>query len=121
MDISNVPPPRSYTAITPSFFSLSKPKAKAAAVGSLIILSTLSPAILPAASVAFLCESLKYAGTVTTALSTLVPRYSSAVFFIFLRISADTCGGAILFPSTSTHASPFSASTIPYGTDLRSF
>ena len=74
MDISKVPPPRSYTAITPSFFSLSSPKAKAAAVGSLIILSTLSPAILPAASVAFLCESLKYAGTVTTALSTLEPR-----------------------------------------------
>ena len=74
IDISKVPPPRSYTAITPSFFSLSSPKAKAAAVGSLIILSTLSPAILPAASVAFLCESLKYAGTVTTALSTLEPR-----------------------------------------------
>ena len=74
IDISNVPPPKSYTAITPSFFNLSRPNANAAAVGSLIILSTFKPAIFPAASVAFRCESLKYAGTVTTALSTFVPK-----------------------------------------------
>ena len=39
----------------------------AAAVGSLMILNTLSPAIDPASLVACLCESLKYAGTVMTA------------------------------------------------------
>ena len=43
---------------------------KEAAVGSFIILKTSSPAILPASLVACLCESLKYAGTVMTALVT---------------------------------------------------
>lgn len=57
-DISKVPPPKSYTAIIfPSV--LSKPKAKAAAVGSLMILLTSKLAILPASLVAYLCESLK--------------------------------------------------------------
>ena len=50
-DTSNVPPPRSYTMIFCSF-SLSRPYAKAAAVGSLIIRFTSSPAILPASFVA---------------------------------------------------------------------
>ena len=50
-DTSNVPPPRSYTRI---FWGspLSSPYASAAAVGSLMIRSTLSPAILPASLVA---------------------------------------------------------------------
>jgi hypothetical protein len=53
MEISNVPPPKSYTAITfPSV--LSKPNASAAAVGSLIILLTSRFAILPASLVAYL-------------------------------------------------------------------
>jgi hypothetical protein len=51
MDTSNVPPPRSYTAIVFVPF-LSKPYARAAAVGSLMILKTSSPAILPASLVA---------------------------------------------------------------------
>jgi hypothetical protein len=41
-ETSNVPPPRSNTSIV-SFFFLSKPYAKDAAVGSLMILSTSSP------------------------------------------------------------------------------
>ena len=58
IEISKVPPPKSYTAIVlPSF--LSKPYASAAAVGSLTILSTSSPAILPACLVACLWASLK--------------------------------------------------------------
>jgi hypothetical protein len=44
IDTSNVPPPKSYTAIVPLSF-LSRPYARAAAVGSLIILKTSKPAI----------------------------------------------------------------------------
>jgi hypothetical protein len=52
-EISKVPPPKSYTAIIfPSV--LSSPKARAAAVGSLIILLTSKLAILPASFVAYL-------------------------------------------------------------------
>jgi hypothetical protein len=36
--------------------------------------------------VAWRCESLKYAGTVTTAFLTSLPRYASAVSFILTRI-----------------------------------
>lgn len=50
------------------------PYANAAAVGSLMILSTVKPDILPASFVACLCESLKYAGTVITALFTVFPK-----------------------------------------------
>ncbi len=71
--MSYVPPPRSNTATFSSFF-LSSPYASAAAVGSLMIRKTSSPAILPASLVACRCESLKYAGTVTTAFSTLCPK-----------------------------------------------
>ena len=53
IETSNVPPPKSYTAIVPEFF-LSRPYAKAAAVGSLIILLTSKPAIFPAFFVACL-------------------------------------------------------------------
>jgi len=53
IEISKVPPPKSYTAIIfPSV--LSRPKARAAAVGSLIILLTSRFAILPASLVAYL-------------------------------------------------------------------
>uniref|UniRef100_A0A1A9VR23 Rhodanese domain-containing protein n=1 Tax=Glossina austeni TaxID=7395 RepID=A0A1A9VR23_GLOAU len=64
MDTSKVPPPRSSIKAlrSPSKF-LSKPYAKAAAMGSLIILNTFRPAIAPASFVACRCESLKYAGT----------------------------------------------------------
>ena len=71
--MSNVPPPKSYTAIV-SFFFLSSPYASAAAVGSFTMRSTSRPAILPASLVACRCESLKYAGTVMTALVTGWPR-----------------------------------------------
>ena len=53
---------------------LSSPYASAAAVGSLMMRRTFSPAISPAAFVACRCESLKYAGTVITASVTLSPR-----------------------------------------------
>jgi len=55
-ETSNVPPPKSKTRIFS--FSLSKPYAKAAAVGSLTILRTSKPAIFPASFVACLWESL---------------------------------------------------------------
>ena len=59
MEISNVPPPRSYTATTESPLCLSKPYARAAAVGSLMIRFTSNQAIFPASLVACLWESLK--------------------------------------------------------------
>ena len=58
IDISNVPPPRSKTAIFSSFF-LSNPYAREAAVGSLIMRNTLRPAMRPASLVACLWLSLK--------------------------------------------------------------
>lgn len=75
MDTSKVPPPKSKirTFFSPLRF-LSKPYAKAAAVGSLIILKTFKPAIAPASFVACLWESLKYAGTVITASLTFPPK-----------------------------------------------
>ncbi len=59
IDTSNVPPPKSYTAILRSPSCLSKPKASAAAVGSLIIRFTSKPAIRPASFVAWRWLSLK--------------------------------------------------------------
>ncbi len=73
IEMSNVPPPKSYTAMV-SFFFLSRPYASAAAVGSLMMRITSSPAILPASLVACRCASLKYAGTVITACVTFSPR-----------------------------------------------
>mmetsp|Transcript_24054 Transcript_24054/g.67389 ORF Transcript_24054/g.67389 Transcript_24054/m.67389 type:complete len:218 (-) Transcript_24054:15-668(-) len=55
---------------------------------------TFSPAIAPASLVACRWASLKYAGTVTTACVTFLPRYASAVSFIFCRTMADTSSGA---------------------------
>ena len=55
----------------PAYFNDAQRQAtKDAAVGSLMILKTSNPAILPASFVACLCASLKYAGTVITALVT---------------------------------------------------
>ena len=59
IDISNVPPPRSKTAIFCSLCFLSNPYAKAAAVGSLTILFMVKPAISPASFVACRWASLK--------------------------------------------------------------
>ena len=91
--MSNVPPPRSYTAIFSSVF-LSSPYASEAAVGSLMIRRTSRPAIRPASFVAFRWLSLKYAGTVTTAWETFSPSLASASAFIFCSIIAATSGGA---------------------------
>ena len=52
MVTSSVPPPKSKTSIFISSLDLSNPKAKEAAVGSLIILTTSNPAIIPASFVA---------------------------------------------------------------------
>ena len=60
IEMSNVPPPKSYTAIVFSSVGFKpNPYARLAAVGSLIILSTSNPANLPASRVACLCASLK--------------------------------------------------------------
>ena len=52
IETSNVPPPKSYTAIFLFSFFLSRPYASDAAVGSFIILNTSRPAIFPASLVA---------------------------------------------------------------------
>ena len=65
----------------------------AAAVGSLMILFTSRPAIFPASCVAFLCASLKYAGTVITASVTLSPNFASASLFNLLKIIAEISSG----------------------------
>jgi hypothetical protein len=74
METSKVPPPKSKTKIFYSPCYLSKPYATAAAVGSFRILTTFKPEIVPASLVAYLCASLKYAGTVTTACLTVIPK-----------------------------------------------
>ena len=91
---SNVPPPISKinTFFSPSLF-LSNPYAIAAAVGSLIIRRGFSPAIKQASLVEFLCESLKYAGTVTTASVTVSPRYASAISFILVKTMDEISSG----------------------------
>ena len=115
METSKVPPPRSNTRIVWSC-SLSRPYASAAAVGSLMMRLTSSPAILPASLVAWRWESLKYAGTVTTASLTFSPRYSSASRLSFCRIIAEISGGEYVLPPMSTEASPLEALTTWYGT-----
>ena len=112
METSNVPPPRSKMRI---FFSvsvfLSSPKAMAAAVGSLIILRTLRPEIVPASFVAYLYESLKQAGTVTTASFTLLPKKSSAISFIFNKTIEEIYSGKNFssFPLYQTDIKGFSS------------
>src|SRR5438309_9387715 len=114
-DTSNVPPPRSNTRIVWSD-SLSSPYASDAAVGSLMMRLTSSPAILPASLVAWRWSSLKYAGTVITALSTVSPRYASASAFSFYRIIALISGGEYSLPPAFTRASPLGPRTTSKGT-----
>ena len=75
---------------------------------------------MPASLVAWRWSSLKYAGTVMTALSTVSPRYASASAFSFCRIIALISGGAYsLSPSpafTFTRASPLGPETTSKGT-----
>ena len=81
-DTSKVPPPKSKINTFCSLLRFfSRPYAIAAAVGSLIIRRISRPAIAPASLVACLCASLKYAGTVTTAFVTALPKYASAISF----------------------------------------
>jgi len=69
-----------------------------------MILSTVSPAIIPASLVAYLYASLKYAGTVITACFTSCPIYYSAIFFIFFKIMDEISSGDIFLwpPLVST-------------------
>mmetsp|Transcript_9535 Transcript_9535/g.27491 ORF Transcript_9535/g.27491 Transcript_9535/m.27491 type:complete len:306 (+) Transcript_9535:1201-2118(+) len=114
-DTSKVPPPKSKIN---TFFSaadevfLSKPYAIAAAVGSLIILKQFNPAMTAASFVACLCESLKYAGTVTTAFFTSFPKNASATSFIFTKTMDEISSAANFFfsPWNSTSIIGFSAS-----------
>mmetsp|Transcript_17883 Transcript_17883/g.44316 ORF Transcript_17883/g.44316 Transcript_17883/m.44316 type:complete len:370 (+) Transcript_17883:716-1825(+) len=111
-DTSKVPPPRSNTRMvcsflapsSPSVFLRSRPYASAAAVGSLMMRSTSSPAMAPASLVWRRCASLKYAGTVMTAFLIVQPRATSAVFFIFSSTMAEICSGVkvFIFSSIST-------------------
>src|SRR3954470_23496630 len=77
---------------------------------------TSRPATRPASFVAWRWSSLKYAGTVMTALSTVSPRYASASAFSFCRIIALISGGLYCLPPASTRASPFGPLTTLYGT-----
>ena len=89
------------------FFSpdfLSRPYAIAAAVGSLMMRITLRPEMVPASLVAWRWASLKYAGTVTTAFLTVLPRKVSATSFILTRIIAEISSGANVFFSPETSA-----------------
>ena len=81
--------------------ALSKPYASAAAVGSLMMRKTLSPAISPASFVACRSESLKYAGTVMTASLTGSPRYASASRLSFCKTRALISCGEYALPSMS--------------------
>src|SRR3954453_11088318 len=81
---------------------------------------TSSPATLPASLVAWRWSSLKYAGTVITAPSTLSPRYASASVFSFCRIIALTSGGEYSLPPAFTRASPFWPRTTLNGTIVSS-
>ena len=95
---SRVPPPKSKTNIFMSSFALSNPNASDAAVGSLIILTTSNPAMVPASFVACRWLSLKYAGTVITALEIVSPVNASASRLIFWRMNAEICWGLYSFP-----------------------
>src|SRR5437588_2212325 len=77
---------------------------------------TSRPATLPASLVAWRWSSLKYAGTVITALSTVSPRYASASVLSFPRIIAEISGGENCLPPASTRASPLGPEPTLYGT-----
>mmetsp|Transcript_33364 Transcript_33364/g.53785 ORF Transcript_33364/g.53785 Transcript_33364/m.53785 type:complete len:218 (+) Transcript_33364:1077-1730(+) len=113
-DTSKVPPPKSkMSTFAPSVAPFSpvlssSPYAIAAAVGSLMTRTTSSPAMVPAAMVAFRWASLKYAGTVTTARWMSVrPRRAWAMRFISPSTAALISSGArsLTFPSSSNSIS----------------
>ena len=91
IEMSNVPPPKSYTAMRPAW-RLSRPYASEAAVGSLMMRRTSRPAMRPASRVAVRCASLKYAGTVMTARSTsgsISPCFGEVRLGAALQLSQD--------------------------------
>jgi hypothetical protein len=71
----------------------SRPYASEAAVGSLKMRKTSSPAILPASRVACRCASSKYAGTVMIASVISSPSSSSENSLISLRMKAEISSG----------------------------
>mmetsp|Transcript_40160 Transcript_40160/g.103978 ORF Transcript_40160/g.103978 Transcript_40160/m.103978 type:complete len:319 (+) Transcript_40160:200-1156(+) len=97
-ETSKVPPPRSNTMMVSLFF-FSKPYAKEAAVGSFTMRRTSRPAILPASLVAWRCESLKYAGTVITALVIVALRYLPASAASLRSTCAEISSGANFLPA----------------------
>ena len=100
---SNVPPPRSYTSTL--FFpsgAFPNPKEMAAAVGSLMTVTSSRPAMVPAVFVASLSFCPKYAGHVMTAFFTSHPWLSLKSLIIFLRMTAESMMGLNSCPSMST-------------------
>src|SRR5215218_9852222 len=81
---------------------------------------TSSPATLPASLVAWRWSSLKYAGTVITAESTVSPSLASASALSFCRIIAEISGGEYCLPPALTRTSPFGPATTLYGTIVSS-
>lgn len=110
IEMSNVPPPRSYTSTRCRSSSRPTRNARAAAVGSSTTFSTSSPAAPPASLVAARCRSSKYAGTVMTACVTFSPRASSASSLTCFRIMAEMATGVYATPPSSTFT-PRSASS----------
>ena len=117
IEISNVLPPKSYTAIF-LFIFLSAENASAEAVGSLIIRRHSRPAIVAASFILCLCESEKYAGHVITAWVIFSPKYASASFLILARILAEISSGEYSLSLILILQSPFGASTTLYGSVL---
>ena len=111
-EMSNVPPPRSNTAIVSgSGFATPIPYASAAAVGSFTIRTASSPASRAASRVAWRWASSKYAGTVITARfvhdEVSMPSFrrpASARSRSARRIAADTSCGASTIRSSAPGA-----------------
>ena len=74
----------------------------AAAVGSLMTVTSSRPAMVPAVLVASLSFCPKYAGQVMTAFLTSQPWFSLKSLIIFLRMTADSMMGLYFSPSMST-------------------
>ena len=121
METSKVPPPRSKIKMVSLAF-LSKPYASEAAVGSLMIRKTSIPAICPASFVACLWLSLKYAGTVITALVTESPRKDEASSQSLRKTWAEISSAANCLPKAGLSNFTFPALfTTVYGISLASF
>ena len=112
---SNVPPPRSKTATCLSFCWRPNPYASAAEVGSLMMRTTSSPAILPASLVAFRWLSLKYAGQVITAFETGSPKKASASSRSSVSTIALISGGEYCVSPSWMRMSSCGPATTVYG------